>query len=165
MAGQLPCQVHSNQLHWPALPCLLWWNGLLLPGCTPWGTLPPYAPGACQGAWRALMINLFQVLTRMSNYGVYLILLIDNCDFWLKQVLNHWCLIFGFCWFLYLFWEYCDVWLLWSLDIIDEVSWYWMNAMFLVEMFGYCIGGFWICECGFCELLENCIWCCCSWIL
>ena len=68
-AGQLPCQVHPNQLRWPSLACLLWWDDLLLPGCTPWGTPSPWAPAACQGARprRPLMINLSVVAGVCSN--------------------------------------------------------------------------------------------------
>lgn len=55
--GQLPRQVHPNELHRSPPPRLLRWNDLLLPRCAAGGAPPPRAPAAR----RPLITSLLRV--------------------------------------------------------------------------------------------------------
>lgn len=53
--GQLPCQVHPDQLGWASVPCLLWWHDLLVPRGSPRRAPTSRAPAAREGARRSLI--------------------------------------------------------------------------------------------------------------
>ncbi|KAJ8616958.1 hypothetical protein MRB53_013144 [Persea americana] len=64
--GQLPRQVHPNELHRSPPPRLLWWNDLLLPRCAAGGAPPPGAPAAC----RPLISSLLRVGPSVQDWWV-----------------------------------------------------------------------------------------------